>query len=387
MNGWKEIVFSCALGLAALTVFAFSQDKAQTVKRDETQEEPVAVNEAESEVASLSLNWGLADIHAPEAWKHHRGSRNVVVAVIDTGCDVHHPELTSNIWFNPGESGIDESGIPKAHNGIDDDDNGFVDDVHGWNFAADNGDLEDNHGHGTHIAGIIGARKVDGVMSAGVAPQVSLMILKYYDTEASGKANLDHTVAAIRYAVRMGADIINYSGGGVVRSREEEEALRWASEQGVLVVAAAGNEGSNSDFYHFYPADYELPNILSVAALDRNDKILSLSNYGLHTVDLAAPGKNIYSTLPGGLYGYMTGTSQATAFVTGVAALLMANDPKMRDPATLIDHLLNHSRKRVDLTAKLRSGSVLDAEEALASSDLNLSQVSTRRPSEVSRSF
>ena len=122
----------------------------------------------------------------------------MVVAVIDTGCDVHHPELLHNIWQNPGESGIDENGMPKGNNGIDDDDNGFVDDVHGWNFAEHSNDLTDEHGHGTHIAGIIGAERLDGVSSSGVAPDVSLMILKYYDTQNSGNDNLKNTIA--RYA-------------------------------------------------------------------------------------------------------------------------------------------------------------------------------------------
>jgi subtilisin family serine protease len=292
----------------------------------------------------------------------------VVVAIIDTGCDVHHPDLAENIWHNPGEIGLDDSGFPKQSNGIDDDDNGFVDDFHGWNFSANNGDVSDDHGHGTHIAGIIGAEH-----AAGTSPHVSLMILKYFDSEASGPENLRHTIAAIRYAVKMGADIINYSGGGVVRSSEEEAALRWASAQGVLVVAAAGNEGVNSDFYHFYPADYDLPNILSVGAIDRNEQLMKISNYGIHTVALAAPGKNIYSTLPGGQHGFMSGTSQATAFATGVAALLIANDPQMRNPQALIQHLISSASRRPGLRGKLRSSGVLDAKLALERSNRELS--------------
>jgi subtilisin family serine protease len=201
------------------------------------------------------------------------------------------------------------------------------------------------------------------------------MILKYYDTESAGFDNLKNTIAAIHYAVRMGADVINYSGGGVMRSQDEEEALRWAANQGVLVVAAAGNDGLNSDFHHFYPADYELPNILSVGALDRDGRLLRMSNYGRNTVDVAAPGRNIYSTLPNGQHGYMSGTSQATAFATGVAALLIANDPRLHDPAALIEHLVDHASHRADLRDRVRAGGILNAEEALRASDTQLAEL------------
>jgi subtilisin family serine protease len=140
------------------------------------------------------------------------------------------------------------------------------------------------------------------------------------------------------------------------------------------VVAAAGNEGVNSDFFHFYPADYDLPNILSVGAIDKDENLMHISNYGINTVHLAAPGKNIYSTLPNGQYGYMSGTSQATAFATGVAALLIANDPQMRNPRALIQHLIKNSSRRAALRGKLRSSGLLDAKLALESSDLELTQ-------------
>jgi subtilisin family serine protease len=190
------------------------------------------------------------------------------------------------------------------------------------------------------------------------------MILKYYDEHSTGEANLRHTVEAMRYAVRNGANIINYSGGGVLRSQAEEQALKFASDHHVLLVAAAGNEGLNSDFFHFYPADYDLPNILSVAAVDRQGHLLGLSNYGRGTVDVAAPGRNIYSTLPYGGHGFMSGTSQATAFVTGVAALLMAENSSYKDPQLLIQHLLNHGRKMASLS-QIGKGQMLDAARAL----------------------
>lgn len=378
MKGLKEILVSCSLALVTIFTFAHLRKALQNQKRSVPYQEPVA-SLGESSDPNLSLNWGIQQIHAPAAWKRHRGSKDVIVAVIDTGCDVHHPDLHSNIWRNAGEGGLDRNGDPKSSNGIDDDDNGFVDDFHGWNFSANSNDISDDHGHGTHIAGIIGAERLSAISSSGIAPHVSLMILKYFDSESTGPDNLRNTISAIRYAVNMGADIINYSGGGIIRSREEEAVLKWAAAQGVLVIAAAGNEGANSDFFHFYPADYDLPNILSVGAIDQHEELLRMSNFGVHTVALAAPGKNIYSTLPGGQYGYMTGTSQATAFVTGVAALLIANDPHFHDPQTLIQHLLTSSSPRRLLHGKLRSGAVLDAKLALEKSDEQLT-LNARRP-------
>lgn len=362
MKGYKEILISFSIGLLSLGTYL------KTIEKFKAKERPsvsagITPLQGRSEDSNLSLSWGLGDIKAFDAWRINKGNKDIVVAVIDTGCDVHHPDLKNNIWINPGESGLDSRGISKALNGIDDDGNGFADDVHGWNFVNDNPGVMDDHGHGTHIAGIIGAG------SSGVAPRVSLMILKYYDDTTSGEQNLSNTVRAIYYAVDMGAKIINYSGGGILRSREEETALAWAARKGVLVVAAAGNEGLNSDFFHFYPADYDLPNILSVTALDRHGQLLTVSNFGASTVDIAAPGKNIHSTLPGGQHGFMTGTSQATAFATGLAALIMSHSPNLRKPSQVIHHMLNHGRKLASLKGRVRSEATLNAAAALNGAD------------------
>ncbi|HEX7673910.1 MAG TPA: S8 family peptidase [Bdellovibrio sp.] len=230
--------------------------------------------------------------------------KDIVIAIIDTGADTHHPLIQDNVWTNPKE----------VVNGIDDDGNGFVDDIHGWNFVGHNKDLSDNNGHGTHIAGIIQQR----TQSA----HVKYMILKYYDT-GKDEDNVSATIAAIRYATKMKVDIINYSGGGYDRNPQEEAAIREAQAQGILFVAAAGNGGLNTDRFGYYPASYQLSNIISVAAIDSQKRLIASSNFGTHTVDLAAPGKRILSSLPGGQYGYMTGTSQATAWVSGLAASLM----------------------------------------------------------------
>lgn len=317
--------------------------------------------------------WGLGGINAEGGWRLTEGSREVVVAVIDTGADVMHPDLRSNLWTNPGETGLDEMGRDRAKNGLDDDRNGFVDDVHGWNFVADSNDLNDKHGHGTHIAGIV----------KGVAPKVSVMVLKYFDPTSSGQQALASTVKAIRYAVKMKANVINYSGGGIQPSPVEEAAIKEAAAQGILVVAAAGNEHSNSDQRHYYPADYQLPNILSVTAIDSSRRVLPTSNYGERTVHLAAPGADILSALPGGAYGLMTGTSQATAFATGVAALLIAHNPEMRSPERIIAHLMRTGTPEPHLNGKTMARSVLNSYRALAMQERGVSASGVAAANEV----
>lgn len=309
-------------------------DKGQKSQKP-VQEHTVALNDP-----AINQAWGFKKSEAAKAWEISKGSDRIVVAVIDTGADVSHEDLAENIWKNPGETGVVQNetclAMPemkalsikacnKAINGVDDDGNGFTDDVHGWNFVAGNGDLTDNHGHGTHIAGIIGAQAGNGKGIAGIAPSVSLMVLKYFDPKVPNTDNLKNTIDSIKYAIKMKANIINYSGGGTEFSAEEKAAIQEARDQGILFVAAAGNERSNSDHHKYYPADYGLDNIISVTAIDPKTEVLSSSNYGVETVDLAAPGQNILSTLPGSNYGYMTGTSQATAFVTGAAVLVMAH--------------------------------------------------------------
>ena len=293
-------------------------------------EQPVLLNDP-----AIAKNWGLmhnesgSDIRADRAWSITQGSKDIKVAVIDTGADINHPDLGCNIWHNTGEIGFDAKGKDRSNNQIDDDGNGFVDDVYGWNFDGNNNDLADHHGHGTHISGIIGACGGNGIGISGVSPHVSIMVLKYYDPRSAKSDNLANTVKAIHYAVKMGANIINYSGGGLDFSQDEYNAVKAARDKGILFVAAAGNEYSNSDQSHYYPANYKLDNIISVTAINQKTQVLKSSNYGVDTVDIAAPGENIFSLLPNNRYGTMTGTSQATAFVSGVAALIMADNREM----------------------------------------------------------
>lgn len=334
--------------------------KAVVQERKNKNESQVILNDP-----AMQKKWGLKHTQAKDAWKITRGDKDIVVAVIDTGIDVNHPDIKKNLWTNRGEQGVDKNGNNKATNGIDDDNNGFVDDVYGWNFVANNNDLSDNHGHGTHIAGIVGAEGGNNIGISGVAPQVSLMILKYYDPTSQGNDNLKNTIKAIEYAVKMNAHIINYSGGGLEPSAQELAAIKKARDKGILFVAAAGNESSNSDDQKYYPADYELDNIISVTAIDKNSNVLSSSNYGVNTVDVAAPGNDIYSTLPGGQYGVMTGTSQATAFVTGVGALLMGHNKEFRKADRVIKYLLKTGDYNEGLTSKTRHKRLLNVYRAL----------------------
>lgn len=322
----------------------------------------------------IKLKWGLVKTDATKAWEVTQGSKDIVVAVIDTGIDVKHKDLATNLWVNPGESGKDSQGRDKASNGVDDDANGFVDDVHGWNFVGNNNSLVDNHGHGTHIAGIIGANGEKGSGLKGVAPRVSLMVLKYYDPKAANSNNLRNTVEAIKYAVKMKVHIINYSGGGTDYSAEEFAAVREAEKAGILFVAAAGNEKSNSDETgkHYYPANYGLSNIISVTAVNKEEtKALPSSNYGVRTVDLAAPGENIYSTLPNNSFGMMTGTSQATAFVTGVAALVMSHHRDF-NYVEVKKYILRTGDEYATLLSKTGTAKLLNSYKALTSLDIGV---------------
>ena len=346
----------------------------QIVSQKEKKEKPhknyVLINDP-----AMEDQWGHKLQESQKAWRLTQGSRDVVVAIVDTGIDLNHPDLKNNLWVNKGEVGKDHLGRDKRTNGLDDDENGFIDDVHGWNFVDNNSDVMDSHGHGTHIAGIIGAEGGNQLGISGVSPKVSLMILKYYD-QKDPKNNLINSIKAIEYATEMKARIINYSGGGLEPSVLEKKVLQKTEQEEILFVAAAGNEQSNSDVKPYYPADYEFNNIISVTAINQGHKengsgghILKTSNYGVSSVDIAAPGHNIYSTLPKGQYGYMTGTSQATAFVTGVASLLMAYNPVFKKASYIKKYLTLTGDREPSLVGKTRYQTRINSYKALTMMD------------------
>ena len=261
-----------------------------------------------------------ADIDAPEAWNVTTGSPNVTVAVIDTGVDWTHPDLSSQIWINPGEN------CPGCRNdGIDNDHNGYVDDWHGWDFVNNDNNPMDDHGHGTHVAGTIGAAGNNGAGVAGVNWNVRIMPIKFLNAQGSG-TDAD-AVSAVLYAAQNGADVMNNSWASSDYSQALADAINVADQHNALFVAAAGNDGTNNDSMPTYPASYDMPNVVSVAATDNTDDLASFSNVGRRTVDLGAPGVDIYSTWTGGGYQYASGTSMATPHVSGAAALAKAAFP------------------------------------------------------------
>ncbi len=289
-----------------------------------------------------------ADIGALDAWAVTTGSRDVVVAIIDTGIDYTHPELIDNLWEGPG---------------------GVV----GRDFVAGDLDPFDSAGHGTHIAGIIGARGNNGIGVAGVTWDVSLMALRAFNQ--SGQGTVDRIVAAIDYAVANGARVINASFGANRFSQFEYNAILRAAQAGVLFVASACNDGADNDAggqNACYPASYDLPNIISVAATGRDDGMLSLSNYGATSVDLGAPGESILTISP--LNGqsvnntlvFVTGTSAAAAFVSGAAALLLAQNPGL-DAGLLREALLDHVDPASNLFGRTVTGGRLNVAAALES--------------------
>lgn len=260
--------------------------------------------------------WSMEKIAAPEAWDTCQGGEQVIVAVIDTGVDYNHRDLHQNMWCNEAEL----NGSPH----VDDDDNGYVDDVYGYNFAYSNSDPIDDQGHGTHCAGIIAAVGDNGLDIAGICWTARIMAIKILDAEGNGTSA--DAVPAIYYAVANGADVISMSWGGEDESQAVKEAMAYARRQGVLIVAAAGNEGTSTPFY---PAAY--PGAIAVAATESSDKRTYGSNYG-DWVDIAAPGRDILSLWPtdsagGALTSRMSGTSMAAPHVAGACALMLAADP------------------------------------------------------------
>lgn len=324
-----------------------------------------------------SQPWGLANMQATRAWDYTQGSREVIIAVVDTGIVYDHPDLNANMWRNPGET---------PGNNIDDDANGIIDDVYGvtYNGLLFNGDPQDDgtaDWHGTHIAGIAGAVGNNALGIAGINWRVSLMAVKVLHGPL-GEGAVADIIKGIDYAIAKGAAVINLSVVIPGYSTALAEALTRADKQGILTVSAAGNAKTNNDESPYSPAAIRTPNNIAVAAINRNDSKASYSNYGRLTVDLAAPGGEptptdggIYSTIgtlsspAGDNYGYLAGTSMATPHVSGLATLLKAYDPNLSHHQ-IKAHLLNGVRALPTLQGITISGGTADAYKSLTVGDL-----------------
>lgn len=297
-----------------------------------------------------------ADIDGTETWDRYKNGSNVVVAVIDTGVKYDHEDLSDNSWINTQEI---------AGNGIDDDNNGFIDDVYGYDFANSDANPMDDNGHGTHCAGILGAKGDNGIGISGIAHSAQIMGLKFLDSRGSG--NVSHAVASIIYAVDNGATILSNSWGGGPLTQALFDAVSYANDHDVLFIAAAGNESNNNDINPSYPAGIDLPNVISVASTDHSDQLSNFSNYGM-SVDLAAPGSDILSTYNNGRYTSLSGTSMAAPYVTGAAVLLRSNFPHLsalETKAILLDSVDELS----SLNGRLATNGRLNVKTALAKAE------------------
>lgn len=295
-----------------------------------------------------------SDVNVVPLWEQgFKGSRNVLVAVIDTGIDFTHPDLKDNMFVNAGE---------VAGNGKDDDGNGFVDDVNGWNFAANSNASKDDHGHGSHCAGTIGGVGNNGMGVVGVNWEVSLLPVKFLD--ASGGGSLQGAIESINYARLMKANIMSNSWGGGGYSEALKKAIEDARDAGIIFVAAAGNESNNNDSSPTYPAAYDVANVIAVAATDNRDTIAGFSNFGTRTVHVAAPGVKVYSTVKDGGYDTYSGTSMACPHVAGVSALLLAANPTWT-VAEIKDRLIKTSDKVPALRKKVMAKGRVNAYNAM----------------------
>ncbi len=312
--------------LSALQLTLLEDDLIEAIEKDQVVHVVGEEDQPLSNDPMLSKLWGLEnkeysgiDIGVKEVWKKNiTGSKDVVVAVIDTGIDYTHPDLKDNMWVNEGE-------IPE--NEIDDDGNGYVDDVHGWDFVNKKVNGLDDHSHGTHCAGTIGAKGNNEIGVVGVNWDVSLMAVKFISR--FGRGDLSNGIKSIDYAVKMGANVLSNSWGGASYSRALEKAIEKARKKEILFIAAAGNNNSNSDRKSLYPANYNLDNVISVGAMTSQGKRASFSNSGKRTVHVFAPGHKVVSTVLKGKYKSFSGTSMATPHVAGAAALLLSNQPNL----------------------------------------------------------
>lgn len=298
-----------------------------------------------------------ADIHAVAAWDTQTSANNVIVAVLDTGIWTTHEDLAPNLWHNPGEI---------AGNGIDDDGDGYIDDVSGINVITGSGNPTDDHGHGSHVAGLIGAAGNNSRGVVGVCWQVQIMACKFLNSNATGLVS--DAITAINYARTKGAKIINLSWGDpAYGSQALRDAIASARDAGIIVVCACGNSDNNNDVNPLYPASFDLDNIVAVAATTRNDVLAGFSSYGATTVDLGAPGESIVSCWTGvdNNYALDSGTSMAAPMVAGACALAWARYPT-DTYRQIIDRILTNVDPLPSLAGKCVTGGRLNLQKVLA---------------------
>lgn len=348
---------------------------------------------------NLKNQWGLMDNGVEKAWEITRGQPSMIVAVIDTGVDYTHEDLVGNLWKNPGETGVDANGKDKSSNGVDDDGNGYIDDVIGWDFAGHDNKPYDlsiepmeiivkggNPGHGTHCAGTIAASGMNQIGISGIAPETKIMSLRFISEKGSGTTA--DAILAIKYAVDNGAKVLSNSWGSEGDDPDDpagnqalKDIITYAQDHGVLFIAAAGNGhngvgyDNDSDARPSVPASYTNDNIISVAAIDSHDKLGSFSNWGLKSVDIAAPGLRVFSTMTASNYGDLIldvagfeipwdGTSMAAPHVAGAAALYWSAHPE-KTWEQVKAAILNSAKPVPAYKNKLLTGGKLNIENLL----------------------
>jgi thermitase len=294
------------------------------------------------------LNSLHSDINILTAWEQSKGSSEIIVAVVDTGIDYLHKDLINNVWINKDE-------IPS--DGIDNDGNGYIDDYHGYNILHRNAEVMDEIGHGTHVSGTIGAVTNNNLGIAGINWDVQIMALRAVPN--SGDETDADVIESFLYAANNGARVINCSFGKYESGTAVQDTINEIGKLGVLVVAAAGNSGENVDKIPSYPAAFDSTNLITVAATRINDELIWWSNYGNETVDIAAPGVDIVSTVPDNFYSFYSGTSMATPHVSGAAALLLSINSNI-SAEELKDLLMRSSSKLEGLDGYVKSGGRLN---------------------------
>jgi subtilisin family serine protease len=323
--------------------------------------EPTPVEAAPAVDPDLSKAWGIAKVSADKAWVTNKGSKNIIVAVIDTGVDYNHPDLAFNMWRNT-------KALQGMETGVDPNGDEITGDVVGWDFVHnDNLPFDDNQ-HGTHCAGTIGAVGQDGKGISGVSQRVSIMAVKFLTGQGSGDTAA--AVKSIDYAVSRGAKVLSNSWGGKGDDGTNgalKDAIVRAQSAGVLFVAAAGNDGTDNDRDPVFPAAYNLENMVTVAATTETDGMAFFSNRGATTVHVGAPGTNVYSTAPGGRYAKLSGTSMACPHVAGAAALIWSQFPNA-DYREIKRRLMDSGDALPALSGKTITGKRINVERALQAS-------------------